>query len=428
MINPGIIKVSSTQQPRAADHPLPYRDARLQIGRQSGSLSIITMGNGDHLQIHGSASGILMQMGQHIYEFTLLPDEVLAISTGAGNDTVRIESALSNPVIVDTGPGDDTINIESTPSTVLSGPGNDSLRLTHGSTWVDTGPGNDRILATGQQRAIIHGGSGDDFIYSAAEQNFLQAGEGDDTLIIGAGHGDVEAVSGENLIIAGPGKDVFFLDTDKSQVIGANEDDNVDSNQLPPARAAFVSPPVVVKHLPQLHVLQGNDVGTRALSIQGSDTFKTHVEDILRLLRTTATAYPLLKSLDDSGAKILIKESGITDNVHFIPERSEGDPHIRDGKHGTPTKAAVILYNPLAERPNLPPVVIMHHELCHAWNHVNGTVLQNHENQVIGLPTGEPPFDFDNDPLTPPTDTNPAPFSENALRQELGLPLRLSYT
>jgi hypothetical protein len=53
--------------------------------------------------------------------------------------------------------------------------------------------------------------------------------------------------------------------------------------------------------------------------------------------------------------------------------------------------------------------------------------LTDHERQVVGLDTGEAAFDFDDDPRTPPTETNPAPFNENALRAELGLPARLSY-
>lgn len=70
--------------------------------------------------------------------------------------------------------------------------------------------------------------------------------------------------------------------------------------------------------------------------------------------------------------------------------------------------------------------MILFHELCHAWNHVNGTVLPEHENQVTGLPTAHS-FDFDGDPDTPPSNTSPDPFSENALRHELGLPRRNTY-
>ncbi|PRW83117.1 type I secretion protein, partial [Pseudomonas fragi] len=44
-----------------------------------------------------------------------------------------------------------------------------------------------------------------------------------------------------------------------------------------------------------------------------------------------------------------------------------------------------------------------------------------------GQPTNAPPFDFDNDPSTPPTNTNPAWATENGLADELGTSLRERY-
>jgi len=90
------------------------------------------------------------------------------------------------------------------------------------------------------------------------------------------------------------------------------------------------------------------------------------------------------------------------------------------------------------------PLASLYHELCHAYNYVTGTVFSgttpeqlypgmpahqtaNEELQAIGLPADFPPFDFDKDPLTPPTNTNPPPYTENGILQELGLPLRKRY-
>lgn len=50
------------------------------------------------------------------------------------------------------------------------------------------------------------------------------------------------------------------------------------------------------------------------------------------------------------------------------------------------------------------------------------------ERQAVGLPTDAEPFDFNDDPLTPPTSTNPEPFTESALRKEMGLVQRNSYS
>ena len=54
--------------------------------------------------------------------------------------------------------------------------------------------------------------------------------------------------------------------------------------------------------------------------------------------------------------------------------------------------------------------------------------VNNVEYQALGLAIEDGElFDHDNNPLTRPTTLNPSPFTENALRQEMGVPLRDRY-
>jgi dipeptidase D len=53
-------------------------------------------------------------------------------------------------------------------------------------------------------------------------------------------------------------------------------------------------------------------------------------------------------------------------------------------------------------------------------------ILQSHMDMVCEK-RSDVEFDFDNDPSTPPTSTNPAPFTENSLNHEMGTPLRQRY-
>lgn len=168
------------------------------------------------------------------------------------------------------------------------------------------------------------------------------------------------------------------------------------------------------------------DLATPAINIEGDDQYRGRVQALLQQLWASPTASVLLHSLQVSGGTITIKNTDTLDNATYHPDL-QGDPHIRNGKPGEKIKHGTIEFNPDMQRPDSVPIVVLYHELCHAWNHAYGTVLTDHERQVVGLDTGEAAFDFDDDPRTPPTETNPAPFNENALRAELGLPARLSY-
>jgi len=101
-----------------------------------------------------------------------------------------------------------------------------------------------------------------------------------------------------------------------------------------------------------------------------------------------------------------------------------------------------IRYNPSFHMDAFPaPVVVLYHEMSHAYNFANGTLqpgnyngpdmadrgISNSERQAVGLETTAPAFDFDGDPATPPTTANPDHLTENGLREELGLPDRPSY-
>ena len=120
---------------------------------------------------------------------------------------------------------------------------------------------------------------------------------------------------------------------------------------------------------------------------------------------------------------------------------------IRDGVAGARADKGMIFYDPADIHEDgdlLLPLSLLYHEMSHAWNGANGTFLPgfsaptaehpdrpgppNAELQAVGLATNAAPFDFDNDPSTPPTSTNPTPFTENSLNEEMGKPLRRRYT
>jgi hypothetical protein len=163
----------------------------------------------------------------------------------------------------------------------------------------------------------------------------------------------------------------------------------------------------------------------RAIDIQGSDDFRRGVVNDLKEIDRTRVGHDLLRALDGSGHRVTIRE-GEEPETRDV---GRGDPQIRaNGLPGT-AKDAEINYEPTTHpmnvgvRPweqNLPSSVCLEHELVHAEHIAHGTV-------VPGL---DPNTNVPNEELvTVGLKRNPyAPdFTENAYREEIGLPKRTSY-
>ena len=147
-----------------------------------------------------------------------------------------------------------------------------------------------------------------------------------------------------------------------------------------------------------------------------------------------------------SGTPINIYELQDEINGMFEPSNPPIPPSTTQGDMaGTPVYGGAVYYNPLYIGNRISNVPSLYHELCHAYNTVTGSrlpgfsedgedgnkprlMIANIELQAVGLPTQAMPFDFDHDPSTPPTNTNPAEFTENGIREELGMPPRKQYS
>lgn len=165
----------------------------------------------------------------------------------------------------------------------------------------------------------------------------------------------------------------------------------------------------------------------KTFRVQGDAHYIEKVNRQLNMLRASPAASVLLHDLVANDARVVISSIEALDNAYADYDPGQGDPAIRDGKRGARALNCRIGYNPLAQRPGTPSLVMLYHELCHVWNFVTGSVTQDQERQAVGLDAGAQGFDYDDDPATPPDTSNPFPFNENALRLELGLPARQTY-
>ncbi|QVM89991.1 hypothetical protein JYG34_18505 [Pseudomonas entomophila] len=385
------IKIGTAADAIHTTRAIPYEDAILSVETlpsppiaASPCILITLKASSVKLSIHRGEDGVSLSMPAAYYFITLHKREDVQVRTGDGDDTLELSAENDSVIAIQTGAGNDVIH---------------GHTGTNGNIVVDAGAGNDYMEVSGSGIATLYGGSGNDVMQANTSQASLFAGEGDDIL---ESHGAsiISAPSGRNRITCKMGGDQVYSNAD-SQII---------------AISGGVALPTAGAH-----------AGYQAISIDGDITYHNRVSDLLALLATTKAGNSLLTSLDASGAQITIREIGSLDNAYYEPDDIHLDPSVRGiDQAGNRQLAGSIGFNPLTQKPNTPAAVILFHELCHAWNYANGTVLPDHENQVTGLPTADS-FDFDGDPNTPPTNTNPDPFNENALRHELGLPRRNTY-
>ncbi|UBM23991.1 type III secretion system effector protein [Pseudomonas sp. p1(2021b)] len=306
--------------------------------------------------------------------------------------------------------------------------------------------GNQRfILApTPRQTLIVNAPNGNTQVHVSNDVKtpmIIRTGAGSSRITTGGGITEVFTGTGDARITVGQGLAFLESGSDKSRIDGHILVDDPHTmgvyarNQAGDAR--FEHP-------------LGAPFDTLAsdnFELEGSDTFKQTVNNHLVFLRHTDCGQHLLTELARR-ARIRVTETRAA--TQFYPEDSdpnEADHHIRQDSRlewvsGFPAERGNLAFNPTRSQSENLPLFDFYRCLCEAYNAFNGTTLPGEaairtldrrtirvaraQLQAIGLPTGIF-FDLDQDMTTPQSDTNPAPFNENALRLELGVPLRTHY-
>ena len=372
--------------------------------------------------------------------------QIIEIHTLHGNDTVYIADTLKNTFHIETGPGNDTVVTSSGKATVLTGTGDDMVMTRDGASYVDTGDGNDIVNANGSGTTVAYTGRGADFFRGGAGMAFIHAGEGDDVTVGGQGHSIVCGGEGDDLITAGAGSNVIYGSQGQDILNELKDSDKVFTDSEP----ATISKGRIIPHKKPANafIVSPEPLSESGLIIQGSEAFIDRVQDDLKLLLGSGNGSQLLRELTKSIRKsqkpITIAELKYVKNGLYIPNLGDGRSYIQFAKAGLPDFGGTVYYNPTHSIPGAIPLTALYHELCHAYNFVTGTrflgsgpdghlgtkqapQVNNEELQAVGLPCNTAPFDFDNDPATPARQTNPTQYSENGIREELGLPLRKTY-
>lgn len=131
------------------------------------------------------------------------------------------------------------------------------------------------------------------------------------------------------------------------------------------------------------------------IAIEGSPEFVASAQKTLRTLRNTQVGARIFSRLESANARVRIRyRSDPWGGAHTDPEDRGG---------------SLIFWDPTFELHRFPPEVFLYHELVHAWYNAVGMHEEGPEaeKKVIGLGQYSK-----ND------------FTENALREELGIPKR----
>lgn len=287
----------------------------------------------------------------------------------------------------------------------------------------------------------------------------MDGGTGADQMYAGNGHTVMNGGRDDDLMV-GSDRTTFYTGHGKNKVWSAGPDDLIYGN----ASDTIKKDPGAT-----LNLVPPSEAGKQGFTVEGSPQFKQRVEDDFEMMRGSPYGQKMLNTMDvaavRNGAPVKIIEAEADGgSSHTFRETKqykkdkEGkvlpgsevplNTYIHNGARNAPAENIVVHYNRshALDKPKYfaAPLTVLYHELAHAYNSSHGTMLKgeteetvdgqpptrvgNNERQVVGLTTDTPPFDFDNDPTTPPTTTNPKPFTENGLNEEMGSSLRTAYT
>ena len=455
----------------------------------SGTASVNLTAGDDDVTVTQRADGLLVVRDNTGTRPDRLVDpgtvDRVIIRGGNGSDTITIDESVTRSLVVAGGDGDDFIYGGGGNDILVGGDGVDLIRGNGGSDIVIGGAGDDNIeggsggdvIVGGRGADYASGGSGNDLIHGGAERDSLYGGRGED-IVLGQGDDDyIDGGRGDDLLDGGDGRDT---------VSGGKGDDDVRGGSGGDTLIGASGDDVYgdVRKGDRLIREAGESAGTDGASssvvaidpslgdadaavVAGSRReFRDRVDDDFETLRSLESGQAMLErqaaETARTGNTASIAELDGTRPTQTLPSGAvvateNGFAYTGTGRdvwntaYGdapAPGTDSTIYYNPsvnigLTEatgRENVPPVVVLFHEMSHALNQTGGTGLEgeyrvpgqvdtgvnNVERQAVGLSVS---VDHDDDPFTPEVDRpnlvdQP---SENDLRRELGIGERVSY-
>ena len=410
----------------------------------AGDVAVDGTDGADTIRIRVDGDEVVVDVNGTETRIPLADAANLVVRASGGNDTIVVDPGVDVSLVILGGDGDDDIR---------SGAGNDIVLGGAGIDYVDGGRGADHLYGN-EDDDVLYGLDGDDVLVGGTGVDHLEGAEGSDRLFGGDGDDMLSGGHGDDVIHGGGDDDTLYSGTGADLLDGGAGQDTAYHNST--SRS-------VDDTMTMVRVEIDPNLGS-SVTVSGDDDFIDRVNADLALLAASPTGQGMLRALDQAaedseregswffnwgandGNRVTITELVDEQNGFATPD-DRGDALQNDDGEPGPGTDGTIQYNPgfiLRTRPDSgvdshgTPVVVLFHEMAHTWNYVTGTGepgvydgdavldrgINELEREAVGLP-----IDHDGDPSTPeqPAPLHPQGLTENALRQELGLPDRSSY-
>lgn len=365
------------------------------------------------------------------------------IDGGAGNDTIKAGKGNNN---IEGGKGDDKITIGDGNNTINGGKGDDKITVGNGNNTIDAGKGDDNINA-GNGRNDIYGRDGNDKINAGNGDNYIEGGKGNDAINAGNGNNviygldgkdNINAGTGDNYIDGGKGNDNINAGDGKNIIFGGKGIDNINTDSK--------TSKIWDDNLGNVNAGDGSQVNRynyfenaglgNSISIKGDSDFKMRIESDMESYKHLQTGQKMLSELDNSGHKVDIQQT--TDQNGYATAHDNDKSYVKpDGTRGEGSDTT-ISYNPSFRNKSIgfEPLNVLFHEMAHSYDNATGTkqpgeqprgagTVNRREHQAVGLPVIGG-IDVQH-PDGTVTSGNPEGLTENAIRNELGIPERTRY-
>ncbi|HEV2801895.1 MAG TPA: M91 family zinc metallopeptidase [Pyrinomonadaceae bacterium] len=406
---------------------------------------------------------------------------LLTIRAGDGNDTIDVSRDVQVNFTLEGGAGNDRIQGSAGNDRIEAGDGDDTVDGGAGRDYINGSRGNDKLYGSAGHDTL-YGGDGDDYMQGNAGEDYLEGGRGRDHLLGGAGNDAVSGGLDDDTLEGGRGDDRLYAGggTDKlyGSFIGNRHPERATGTDIIYSQKGDEVAEDAGTTVVNVELV--GQPGSRGVRIEGSPEFVERVEQDIEFLRSSPTGRQMLTEFDkaydstrdpksdwwligrffNDGNTVTIRELREEDNG--FAAATDYTKTSLDPKTGQPGAGSdvIISYNTQLNQfpfrdPNNPadawrdldPVVVLYHEMAHAYDDVRGVMqpyemyqaknpvdndprdigVPNRERQAVGLENDGIPFDFDGDPTTPKTTANPHALTENGLRDELGRPRRPRY-